>query len=195
MIKNLILLCSCTILLANDAVVVPKEVSLDEAKEIAFHASHKLHEMMSENVKPKIEKDGILSGVQFCANESSSKIKELNKNLGNGVSLKRISLKNRDSNSYPIGDEKKILEAFDLIEQSNSFLPKEITQLTSDETYKVYIPVTISNKSCKTCHGEKEKMDSEVRKFLEEKYPNDKAFGYLSGQVRGAVVVTVKIKE
>lgn len=195
MIKCSILLRLSIVLCISYTMLISKEVSLDEAKDIAFHASNKLHEMMSANIKPKIEKGEILAGTQFCANESFSKIEELNKTLGDSISIKRISLNNRNPNSYPFEDEKKILEAFDLLEKSNSFLPKEITQLTSDGNYKVYIPSTMSSKSCKSCHGDKNKTNEEVRKFLQEKYPNDKAFGFSSGQVRGAVVVTVKIKD
>ncbi len=179
----------------SSLMLMANETSVDRAKEVAFEASHKLHEMMSSNLKSTIKEKGLVAGVQFCLNDSLFKIKELNKTLGDSVSLKRISLRNRNPNSYPQDDEKKILEAFDLIEKSNSFLPKEITQLLEDGSYKVYMPVTMSNKSCQSCHGDKEKFDTEVKSLIQKKYPNDNAFGFLSGQVRGAVVVTVKIKE
>lgn len=186
--KLLLTLLLCEMLFAIESA---KDLAVKEA----LDASHKLHEMMSENVKNKIANQGIYAGAEFCVNESYAKIEELNKSLGDNITIKRVSLQNRNPKSYPLEDEVKILEAFDLIEKSSAYLPSEIVQLNSDGEYKIYFPSTMSNKSCKSCHGANKGVDIKVQELIKSKYPNDKAIDFVSGQVRGAVIVTVKPKK
>jgi|GEM_PF-412120 len=189
--KIFILLCLCTILLADDAMVIPKDIALQKAK----NAVHKLHSILSSNVKAKYQQEGALSAAKFCAFESYSKIKEINEELGNKVSIKRVSFFNRNPSSFPQKDEVNILKAFDLIERSDAYMPKEIIQMVGYDIYKVYFPATMSSKTCKKCHAEKTMVNPKVQKIFEEKYPYDKAYGFKSGEVRGAVIVTVKIED
>ncbi|MCW5622489.1 MAG: DUF3365 domain-containing protein [Burkholderiales bacterium] len=42
---------------------------------------------------------------------------------------------------------------------------------------------------CLTCHGAEAAMPESVKQRLREDYPHDRATGYQSGQVRGAVTV------
>ena len=189
--KSLILLCLCIMLLADDAVLIPKEIALQKAK----HAVHKLHTLLSSTVKTKYRQEGPLSAAKFCALESYSKIKEMNKKLGSNISIKRVSFFNRNPNAYPQKDEVNILKAFDLIERSAAYMPKEIVQAMGYDTYKVYFPATMSSKTCKKCHGEKSIVNPKIQKLFEDNYPYDKAYGFKSGEVRGAVVVTVKIED
>lgn len=177
----------CEAVVAN---VTVKDSIIQEATAVY----HKFHEMLSQKVKSQISQGGIYKGAEFCANESFENIKEFNKTLADNVSLKRVSLKNRNPNSYPQDDERKILEAFDLIEKSNAYLPSEIVQMNEEGDYKIYFPSTMSSKSCKSCHGAKKGVNEKVYELFKSKYPNDKAFDFVSGQVRGAVIITVKQK-
>lgn len=185
--KFILLILTCEVLFS-----VPnmKDTIVSKALEV----QHKLHDVISKNVKSKISQDGIYTAAEFCAKESYKKIEELNKTLDANISVKRVSLKNRNPNSYPQDDEKKILEALELIEKSNAYLPSEIVQLNEEGEYKVYFPSTMSSKNCKSCHGAKEGVNKEVYELFKSKYPQDKAFDFGSGEVRGAVIVTVKQK-
>ena len=87
----------------------------------------------------------------------------------------------------------KVLKAFELLEQSSTYL-KPITQVSGEDTYKVYFPVTLSGKTCKMCHGQKNEINPKVLKLIQKNYPQDKAINYLAGEIRGAVVVTVHTK-
>lgn len=189
--KSLLFFCLCTVLLANKVDEMPKNAAKKKAEE----AVHRLHAMMKSNVKPRMKKEGILSAAKFCADESYEKIKQLDKELGPDISIKRVSRLNRNPDSYPLESEEAIVKAFEFIEMSDAYLPEEIVQMVDETTYKVYMPSTMSSRNCKKCHGQKSKMDPDVQKFLKKKYPQDKAIGFRSGQVRGAVVVTVKIND
>ena len=171
-----------------------QEVPYEIAKEKAKHIVHDFHTMMRTGVQRNFENGGILQAAKFCANKSSKLIEQFDNNLESGISIKRISLKNRNPDAYPQKDEIKILEAFDLLEKTSVYLP-EIVQLKKENIYKVYFPATMSKKSCKQCHGMQQNMNKEVLGVFKTKYPNDKALGFKGGQVRGAVVVTVELKD
>ncbi len=180
----------CCVLLSN--IAFSQNLSKDTAVKEAQNAVHELHKMMKGEVKPRIRKEGVLSAVKFCAEESYKKIQKIDKDLGENVSIKRISLKNRNPLSYPKEEEEDILKAFELLENSNAYLPEYIMQMDQKGDYTLYFPTTMSSSSCKACHGLKTNMKQEVKDYLEKKYPKDKAFGFSSGQVRGAVVVKIK---
>jgi hypothetical protein len=44
---------------------------------------------------------------------------------------------------------------------------------------------------CVNCHGPDENIPSEVKAILKEKYPGDKAIGFLTGDIRGAISVKI----
>lgn len=175
-----------TLLAADSKIVIPKDKAILEAKK----AVHKLHHMMRDEVKSNLEK-GVYLAAKFCAEESMEKIEKLNKKLGDNISIKRVSISNRNPASYPLKSEISIVKAFDLIEKSDAYMPKQIVQLVDDGIYKVYFPATMSSRSCKKCHGKADKIDKKTLAFFKDKYPNDKGLNFRSGQVRGAVVVTV----
>jgi hypothetical protein len=169
---------------------IPYKIAQQKAK----HAVHELHTIMKQNVKSKFKEGGIEAAAKFCADESYEKIKELDKKLGKDISIKRVSLFNRNPESYPEKSEKSIVKAFTMIARSDAHLPKQIVQVVDYTTYKVYSPAVMASRNCKLCHGKKNKVDPKVQQLFEEKYPNDNAYGFGSGEVRGAIVVTVKVK-
>jgi hypothetical protein len=171
------------------------EIPKDQAVERAEEAAHRFHKMMKSHVKSRFKESGMISAARFCAEESHREIEKLNRELGPDISLKRISLENRNPDAYPLDSEADIIRAFELMESSNAYLPEQIVQMIDETTYKVYLPATMSSKNCKKCHGKEEEMDPEVRKYVQEHYPKDRATGFRSGQVRGAVVVTVRIHD
>jgi len=169
---------------------LPYEVALDKAT----HAVHLFHKMMKTNIKKSLQKGGLVEAANFCINNSVGAISKLNKTLAkDNISIKRVSLKNRNPKSYPKSNEIDILKSFDLLGKSSVYLPN-IVQVSGDDEYKVYFAATMSKRTCKKCHGPKNSINKKVIKLLEKRYPSDKAFGFSAGEVRGAVVVTVKSK-
>jgi hypothetical protein len=174
----------------NNIEKIPYKIAQLEAK----HAVHQMHILIKKGLLDEMHKGGLLGGAKFCAFKSEAVLKKLSKDLGEDISIKRVSLRNRNPKSYPLKSEKAIVEALTMIEQSDAYLPKQITQVVGDGVYKIYMPATMSKRTCKKCHGAKNSIKPEVLSFLKEKYPDDKAYGFKAGEVRGAVVVTVKIK-
>lgn len=176
------------------SVCLAYELPHDQALKIAEHSVHELHVMMKKNIMEQMSNGGVIKAAKFCANDSYKAIQNLSEQLGQNVQIKRVSLRNRNILSYPSDDEIGIIKAFALIERSNAFIPKTIIQMKDENKYKVYFPSTMSSKNCKLCHGKSNEISEEVKVFLREKYPDDKAIEFVAGEVRGAVVVEITLE-
>lgn len=167
------------------------ELSFDEVKELALKASSEYESKLKKELK-KAKRDSGLEGMtNFCIDESTKILEEIDKKYGSKVSIKRISLNNRNDKAKALEDETNILQSFDLIQKSDAYLPKQIVQIVDDNTYKVYSPIEMKSRDCRKCHGLEKKVDKDLKKRFFNVYKNNKAYGYKSGEVRGAVVVSI----
>ena len=168
-----------------------QELTLEKVKEIASNASLELNSKIKKGLKKAKRKNGTEEMGNFCIDDSIKILEKLNKKLGSKVIVKRVSLNNRNKNSKALENEVAILKAFELIQQSDAYQPKQIVQIVDDNTYKVYSPIAMKSRDCKKCHGLEKKVDKELKKQFSKTYKNENGYGYKSGEIRGAVVVTV----
>jgi hypothetical protein len=188
--KKILLVMVCLILGNAEDSKIPYKMAEVKAK----HVAHGFHSLMKNTMKKTLKECCILAAAKFCVNDSKKKLEEFNSKLEAGLSLKRISLKNRNKDAYPLKDEINIVKSFDLLEASSVYLPS-ITQVVGENKFKVYFPTTLSERTCKKCHGLEKDINPKVLRLIQHTYPNDKALNYKAGQVRGAVVVTVDMKK
>lgn len=113
--------------------------------------------------------------------------------LRTGHKLKQTSLKLRNPNNAPDEWEEKILKLFDASDYPKGIGFGEILVTGDRKIYRYMKPIYIE-KACLECHSTKEKIRPEIRKFLEGRYPNDHAFGYNVGDVRGGISIIVSLE-
>lgn len=147
-------------------------------------ASKLLLKTLGGEMKKQIENGDIVKAVQFCSQNAYTITEQVDKQLGENISIKRISTKNRNPINQPTQEEAKLLFMLE-----NSKTP--ILTKVGDTQYKFYQPIRIGQPVCLKCHGKGEDMPEAVRKITHELYPQDKATGYNFGDLRGAVVVTI----
>ncbi len=168
-----------------------EELSLEKVKEISSKATSQLNSELKKGLKKAKRSGSSEAMADYCINDSMKVVEKINKELGEKVHIKRVSLDNRNEKSKALEGEINILKAFDLMQKSNAYLPKQIVQIVDDNTYKVYSPIKMKSRECKKCHGTEKKVDKKLKKRFFEVYKNNNAYGYKSGDVRGAVVVTI----
>lgn len=165
--------------------------SLEDAKKIALKASKEVSSTLKKELK-KAKKAKKTEGMaNFCIDESVKIIEKIDKKYGNKISIKRISLNNRNDKSKALKDEINLLKAFDLIQKADAYAPKQIVQIVDDNSYKIYSPIQMKSRDCKKCHGLEKKIDKNSQKRFLKVYKNDRGYGHKSGEIRGAVVITV----
>ena len=168
-----------------------EEFSLERVKQIANKASSELESRLKKELKQAKKDGGTKAMADFCIDKSIKLIEEIDTKYGEKVSIKRVSLNNRNEKAKALESEIKILEAFDLIQKSDAYLPEQIVQIIDDNTYKVYSPIEMKSRDCKKCHGLEKKVDKESKKRFFEVYKNNNGYGYKSADVRGAVVISI----
>ena len=109
------------------------------------------------------------------------------------MKIRRVSLKNRNVANEPIGWTKKVLEQFEAEKQRG----KQISNLEHHELVEIngkhvfrYMKAIPTGDACLARHGSE--INPEVTDKLQQLYPDDKAIGFQSGDIRGAFVITEK---
>jgi hypothetical protein len=153
-------------------------------------SSKLLLKTLGANMKKNMKSGGVMQALDFCSQEAYNLTQKVNQKLPNGVRVKRISLKYRNPANKPTQDEEIILQSLQNLQTENVMLPKQLVQKIDTNTYKYYKPLLINKKVCLKCHGNVK--DTDLKRAIKERYPIDKALQYKMGDLRGAVVVTIK---
>jgi len=158
--------------------LVPQTDYLIEGKKITAMAFAAL----SGKLQSAIQKEGIQSAVSYCSVAALPLIDSLSKE--HEVRIKRTSLKYRNPIDAPTEGEIEVLNKFaDQIQKEESLSPLVIE-------HNFYAPIMIAP-PCLKCHGNvgKTLAESDYKHILKS-YPEDKAIGYNSGDLRGMWVVS-----
>ncbi len=169
-----------------------KTSELDKIIKTGERGSKLLLQTLRKQMKSKLKKDGVMKTLDFCANEAYDITQKVNKKLPKGVRIRRISAKYRNPSNAPKDNESAVLESFEKLKSSNVIMPKQLVEQVDKKTFKYYKPIFVDNKTCLECHGTIK--DVEIRRAIAARYPIDSANNYELGDLRGAVVVTIKRK-
>jgi hypothetical protein len=158
-----------------------------QGKEIAA-ASFKT---LSGQLKAALEEGGVPNAVGYCNISAKPIIDSLSKQYG--AKIRRTTLKLRNPTNAPTPEESGALKRY---EASLGLNPHAyLTPLVKDrKEYGVdyYAPIIIKE-ACLKCHGiPGETLSEEHHTFIKGLYPNDKAFGYKEGDLRGIWSINFK---
>ena len=191
-ILKFITLITLTTSLLFGAAQSKKSSELNKVIKTGERGSKLLIETLGSQMKSKLKKGGVMKTLDFCADEAYDITQKVNKKLPKGVRVKRISTKYRNPANAPKDNELAVLESFLKLKNSNVIMPKQLVEQVDTKTFKYYKPIFIENKTCLECHGKIK--DVEIRRAIAKRYPIDSANDYELGDLRGAVVVTIKRK-
>lgn len=187
--KILLTALSFTALMAN-----PYESNKEELASViktGKEVSSALLQTLGKNLQQHMKDEGPVGAAEFCSTKAYALTADVDKQFGQDVQVKRISLKERNPANQAEGKEKAILQALENLQKSGVVLPEYLVERVNKETYKYYKPLMINKQVCLKCHGNISE-NQKLSQFLEKTYPHDKATGYKFGDLRGAIVVTIK---
>lgn len=168
---------------ANDLLVY-EEKSKTVIKELAFS--------LKKSLKSVLKESGPIAAIEYCniaALEITSDISNLNE-----ISIKRTSLKLRNKSNMPDKWEIDVLNSFEQRKQNGEKIATLYYQDIYAEKNKIfyrYIKAIPTIKACLTCHGSN--RDPKVVSKIIELYPDDRAYNYAIGDIRGAFSVKIPI--
>lgn len=171
-------------LFANDT------TTLQEVVQKGQSSTKLLMETLGKNMQMHMKHGGPMEALDFCSQEAYNLTEKVNTELPAGVNVRRISLQTRNPMNAPSQDEEKVLQHLAQLQKENKALPANIVEKVGEKTYKFYKPLVITKPVCLKCHGDIE--DKKLKTEILNRYPEDKAMNYKMGDLRGAVVTTVK---
>jgi len=171
-------------------------VAQEESVESALRRARQLADELLERVRgllmTELEKGGYEGAVRVCSEIAQEIPREIEARTG--ATIRRVSQRYRNPKDMPDDYERQKLEEFERHHRARA-LPDESFEVVQEggRRYLRYMKPILVGPMCITCHGPKEAIPSAVRAVLAEKYPEDRATGYRSGDLRGAVSVTIPL--
>jgi hypothetical protein len=138
----------------------------------------------------QIQSGGVLKAVSVCSDTAQVLTNKFG--VERGIYIKRVSLRNRNPNNYPDDFEKRILNQFVLLNQNSKLnMETEFAEIITEGDYKYlrYLKPIIVQAECLNCHGGQTEIMPDVENLIAQNYPDDKAIGYKTGDLRGAVSI------
>ncbi len=124
------------------------------------------------------------SAVKFCAQTATPLTKQTSQEFPNAT-ISRVSFQNRNPANKADETDKAVLKKWETLLSEGSSLPAQELVSVNETTTRFYRPIRVQ-KLCLSCHGALETLDSNLAKMLTNQYPDDKATGYVEGDLRGA---------
>jgi len=174
---------------AEVAVLTPAQE--EAAVSRSMQAVKLLSERLSTQLKAALTAGGPENAVMVCLQVAQPLTGATSDEL-EGLSISRTSLQVRNSDNSPDQVDRKILEAWQELADSDQALPDhEIVPLSGDRAL-FYKPI-ITQSLCLSCHGSADEFSPELLELLAQKYPQDQASGYQEGDLRGAFRVVLDL--
>jgi hypothetical protein len=144
---------------------------------------------LQAELKKGMKQGGPVNAIEIC-NTRAARI-AMDVSGKKGLSVQRVSLKNRNPANVPNAWQQKVLEDF----EKRKLDGEPVGQLTyadvaeNEDGKQFRFMKAIPTKAiCIACHGAD--ITPEVKERLDQLYPDDKARGFRPGDIRGAFVVT-----
>ncbi|MFK7984005.1 MAG: DUF3365 domain-containing protein [Saprospiraceae bacterium] len=137
---------------------------------------------LSQQLQKAVKEGGIPNAIQYC-NLAAYPITDSLSQVHQAVT-RRTSLRNRNPKNKATEIERIVLEDFEKRAAEGQSL-KPVVKFLDEQKVAFYAPIKL-NDFCLNCHGKLgETLTDENYTFIKKYYPEDKAIGYLSGDLRG----------
>lgn len=186
--KNLLFrtLASAVVAFAAAPVAADDGGLLAEARGVAASIPPRLLAVLQQ----EMEKNGPAAAIGVCRDKAPQMAQQASE--ASGWRIRRVSLKNRNPKAVPDTWERAVLEDFDrraAAGEAPATLEKgEILGDGNAREYR-YMKALPTQTLCLACHGTSEEIDPAVKARLDALYPDDKAIGYVLGDIRGAMTI------
>lgn len=147
--------------------------------------------LMSELLR-EMSSEGPIGAIRVCSEVAQQTARDLS---GDGLRVRRVSLKVRNPANTPDDFEKRVLEWLEAGIAAGKEAPSELSATFKRDGRRElrYLRTIRVADTCLACHGDPASIDPGVRKILAERYPSDCATGYKAGDLRGAISATVSL--
>lgn len=144
---------------------------------------------LSGNLQKAMKEGGVPNALEYCNLAAMPLVDSLSK--VHDADIRRTSLKVRNPNNQPTSQELIQLQAYEKQSKAGEKINAVVKEI-DPHTVAFYAPISIMP-LCENCHGKVGstllEKDYEV---VQKLYPEDKAIGYVSGDLRGMWSISFK---
>lgn len=171
----------------------PQEV-FDAAKRRADGAADRLNATLMSRLTAALQEGGPARALRVCREIAQDVTREVG--TGERLVIRRTSLRTRNPLNAPDPFERLWLERAEAAMKEGR-PPEPIYEIVVSAGAPAVLrhlrPIVFPGGVCAQCHGATDQIPDEVRMFLREHYPEDRATGFKPGDLRGAISITVPI--
>jgi len=185
--KTLITLCLAA-LASGVSAGTDETAELDHAKK----ATAAFAGALKSELVAAMQSGGPIEAIDVCNTRAVLISEEVS--LEQGMTLSRVSQKNRNPDNAPNEWQAAVLDSFEARELAGeapaTLAWHEVADTGTGKEFR-FMKAIPTGAVCLACHGET--LAPPVAEKLAELYPEDKATGYSEGDIRGAFVVTQQL--
>lgn len=176
------------------ATKVPNEAAQTQHLEESRKTAQEFMQTLGGTLKKQLETGGAESAIGVCKQIAPALAAEYSKD---GRVVKRVSLKTRNkAQGTPDAWENETLEGFDKAQSEGkpvNTMEASTVSNDADGRWFRYMKAIPTQPMCLQCHGKPADISNGVKALLTKEYPEDKATGYSTGEVRGAISIKRKL--
>jgi len=168
----------------------PKQELTDTIKSGLRADAKNFMESLKSILVREMQTNGIISAALVCSD--TAQILTNNYGITKGIFIRRVSEKYRNPNNKPDDFEIKALDYFQRLKFEGKLNDKtEYSEIVEENDAEIvrYMKPIILQAPCLSCHGDINIIPPDVKKILNQKYPDDQAIGYQIDELRGAVSI------
>lgn len=164
--------------------------STDERVAAARNATKAFQGALQQELQTAMKSGGPTNAITVCNSRAPAIGAEISRK--ENMQIRRTSLRLRNGANAPDDWERRVLELFELRKQGGenpaALEYYETTTLEGEKVFRYMKAIAIPEGApCLTCHGEK--IDPAVAAKLKALYPDDRATGFRTGDLRGAFTI------
>ena len=157
---------------------------LEKGRKVAI----KVQSVLGKNLMNAIQTKGTHGALRFCNEKAITLTDSMSEELN--MLVKRVSDQNRNAGNTANSMELEYIEKAKIEIEDNSSATSQLQEINGKMVG--YYPI-MTNPMCLGCHGNpKSDINAKTNEVLQKTYPNDKAVGYLSNQLRGIWVIEME---
>ena len=167
-------------------------VSSTDMENRAKESAQRLMKALKNNLMQAMARKGVVGAAKFCNEKAVALTDGVSSSLEEGWVVSRVSEKNRSPLNAPDKWDAKAFATHKVDPKKKSYWVEETDAEGSLLASRYYLPIRVMGQ-CIGCHGTA--VSEEMKTFLNEKYPEDKALGYRPGDFRGFVKVRIPFED
>lgn len=175
----------------GDSSVAPVADSVTVAR--ARAAADSLGPVLMGKLLGALESGGPDAAITFCADSAQALTTRF---THDDVMIRRVGTRVRNPSNAPDSLERRILDYYSAERAAGRPMMevREVARTADDGGWELRLlrPITVLER-CTTCHGSTEQIPATTAALIDARYPDDKAVGYATGDLRGAISVRVAL--